>query len=365
VSARPSLARLSEEELDLLISRSLDGDLPPEEEQELQRHLAADPEARRRHEATAALVERVQTLPSAEPPFALATRVNSQVGERTSGIGSVWHRFGLYPPPGAVGALVAVLALVVGTWAFIGGPKKRTTIASKDEGPVRVFFQRAAPDSEAAPAPSAATDRLRAAAAKQTNERALRDEKGARAEAEEAQTREDRPQKVETVDQAAASGLQEQAKESKLRQGLEKKKADLDAGQNSVSSTGFAPVAPSAPSEPVVEEHVRAKTKDAGQPAAMAAPAAPVPAGAVRAEVARRARPEVAVVTGPWKLVSTPGPLDTRMDAKYRLRLDDSGRVIEVKGAAPPADVDRLLRALVFERAGEGDQEVEVRLVTR
>ena len=45
MSARPDLARLPEAELDLLISRSLDGDLSPEEAQELQAYLAAEGEA--------------------------------------------------------------------------------------------------------------------------------------------------------------------------------------------------------------------------------------------------------------------------------------------------------------------------------
>src|SRR5207244_106760 len=92
VSARPDLARLSEAELDLLISRSIDGDLAPEEQRELEDYLATHPEAMARHADTAELVSLLSKLPAAEPPFALATRVSSQVAERSRGLGAVGHR---------------------------------------------------------------------------------------------------------------------------------------------------------------------------------------------------------------------------------------------------------------------------------
>ena len=53
VSARPFVPRLSDEDLDLLLSRSLDGDLSPEEEHDLETLLAHDPAAARRKEELA------------------------------------------------------------------------------------------------------------------------------------------------------------------------------------------------------------------------------------------------------------------------------------------------------------------------
>jgi anti-sigma factor RsiW len=56
VSARPFVPRLADEELDLLISRSLDGDLSPEEASDLEAVLAHDPAAARRKEELASIV---------------------------------------------------------------------------------------------------------------------------------------------------------------------------------------------------------------------------------------------------------------------------------------------------------------------
>src|SRR5450756_349911 len=73
VSARPSVPRLEGEELDLLISRALDGDLSPEETRDLETVLANDPAARRRKEELAGLVAEARALPAPAPPFALST----------------------------------------------------------------------------------------------------------------------------------------------------------------------------------------------------------------------------------------------------------------------------------------------------
>ena len=77
MSARPAISQLLGEDLDLLLSRSLDGDLTPDEESELQGYLAADPAARRRRAELAELVGSLKELPNAGTPFALATRVNT------------------------------------------------------------------------------------------------------------------------------------------------------------------------------------------------------------------------------------------------------------------------------------------------
>ena len=57
MSANPEPRPLVTGDLDLLISRFLDGDLSGEEERELKSLLDADPAARARYEAMSALVE--------------------------------------------------------------------------------------------------------------------------------------------------------------------------------------------------------------------------------------------------------------------------------------------------------------------
>lgn len=152
MSARPAFALLPPEELDLLISRSLDGDLPPEEQEELERYLTTDADARRRRDAIAALVGRVRDLPVPEPPFALATRVNAQVAERAQGLASAWNRMGIYPPPGLVPVLAFVVVGSLLGYALFGGKKPvprpaaappAAVPAPDSQGPVRVFFQDA------------------------------------------------------------------------------------------------------------------------------------------------------------------------------------------------------------------------------
>lgn len=149
MSARPALALLPPEELDLLISRSLDGDLSPEEQEELDRYLVTDPAARSRRDAMAAMVNAVRELPAPEPPFALATRVNAQVSERAQGMQASWNRFGIYPPPGVVPALLVLLGVAVLFATFAGGrtaprppaPVPAPAPAPEQNAPVRVFFQ--------------------------------------------------------------------------------------------------------------------------------------------------------------------------------------------------------------------------------
>jgi hypothetical protein len=146
VSARPSVPRLEGEELDLLISRSLDGDLSPEETRDLETVLANDPAARKRKEELADLVAEARALPAPAPPFALSTRVNSNVSEKTARGGSVFHRFGFYPPPGmTIGAMVVLGVVAVAITVLNPAPKPvGSTIAQRADGPVDVFFQEGA-----------------------------------------------------------------------------------------------------------------------------------------------------------------------------------------------------------------------------
>ncbi len=142
MSARPSIPRLEGEELDLLISRALDGDLSPEETRDLETILAADPAARKRRDELGALVAEARALPAPAPPFALSTRVNSNVSEKASRGGSIFHRFGFYPPPGmAIGAMVVLGLVAVGITLMTPAPRPvASTIAGKADGPVDVFF---------------------------------------------------------------------------------------------------------------------------------------------------------------------------------------------------------------------------------
>jgi hypothetical protein len=142
VSARPLVPRLADEELDLLISRSLDGDLSPEEASGLEAVLAHDPAAARRKEELASIVAEARALRAPAPPFALATRVSSNVSEKTARGGSVFHRFGFYPPPGAaIGAMVVLGFVAVAITVLKPVPPRA---ARRVEGPVDVFFTEGA-----------------------------------------------------------------------------------------------------------------------------------------------------------------------------------------------------------------------------
>jgi hypothetical protein len=167
MSARLRIQDLSGDDVDLLLSRSIDGDLSPEDQAELDLALAADPALRHRRDVLRGTVDDLKSLPTPEPPFALATRVNSQVGERIASLGSFWHRFGLYPPPGMVGAAVGVLAVTVVAINFLTPVKRvepKAVVAEKPapardaDGPVSVFFSdrkdEAAKGPASPPAPS-------------------------------------------------------------------------------------------------------------------------------------------------------------------------------------------------------------------
>ena len=345
MSARPGLATLPDAELELLVSRSLDGDLSPEEERELSAYLAAHPEARVRYAEMEAVVQRLHKLPAPEPPFALATRVTSQVSDRSKGIGALGQRFGLYLPPGLVAAGIGILALGGVLAALFGSPRRAERIAAmkkSDEGPVRVFFQ------EAPPAPTRVAA-AQAAAPRRQNE-------------------------AERVAADETAALQ--------------KRADAPAAPAGASSSSVA-IADAKPEARMDE--IAAKDRDsavlaeaaprAAEPRAGFAPepAAPAPAAKAAAE-SRRARSEVSADTGGltvalvsgagWRLVAPPPPpAGAPADAKFRLVLEENGRVARVdrSAGAPSADMERYLSSLVFERAGAAtrSREVDVRVVLR
>ena len=129
MSANPQPRPFVTGDLDLLISRSLDGDLPGEEERELQSLIAADPAARARYEAMACLVGRLEALPDPETPFALSIRVNSQLEDDTRGLAASLHRFGFYFRPATIGVVVFGIVAVAISYTVISPQKPVATVA--------------------------------------------------------------------------------------------------------------------------------------------------------------------------------------------------------------------------------------------
>ena len=129
MSANPQPRPFVTGDLDLLISRSLDGDLPGEEERELKSLLVSDPTARARYDAMARLVGRLEELPEAETPFALATRVASQVEADTRGFAATLHKYGFYFRPATFGVIAAGLVVVAVIATLRNSPKPVATVA--------------------------------------------------------------------------------------------------------------------------------------------------------------------------------------------------------------------------------------------
>ena len=353
MSARPDVPRLSEEELDLLISRSLDGDLSPEEEQQLERLVALDPAAARRKAELAALVADVKALPEPATPFALATRVNSNVAERGRP-GSLGGRIGFFPAPGFAKAALVILGIVGASIAILRPAPKRLA-----EGPVDVYLYN--PARPASPAPQSliaeakpARERANGAAKDLAKEKVFAPEADARRKADAS----------EAVESNVAGDKKAMAK-------LE------GARQNEVAMAADAPVlAEAAPKQradrdeagvlDAVRQQAPAKVTNAGAladaaPAPAAAPARPeflqaagssagytesrTPRGwtvSVRGDAVRR-----------WSLRRAPdNPPPARGAAVYRVTLDAAGRVTALSrvsaGAADPR-LDAFVRGMVFE----------------
>jgi hypothetical protein len=353
VSARPDVPRLSEEELDLLISRSLDGDLSPEEEQQLERLVALDPAAARRKAGLAALVADVKALPEPATPFALATRVSGNVAERGRP-GSIGGRIGFFPAPGFAKAALVILGIVGASIAILRPAPKRLA-----EGPVDVYLYDAA--TPASPAPQALVaeakpprERANEAAKDLAKEKAFAPEADARRKAD--------------ASEAPVSAVA----------GDKKGMAKLEgARQNEVAIAADAPVlAQVAPKQradrdeagalDAVRQQAPAKVTNSGTLAASApAPAAPAAAPAlVQAEGAsvrdgesRAPRGWTVSVRGDavrrWSLRRAPdNPPPARGAAVYRVTLDASGHVTALSrvgaGAADPR-LDAFVRGMVFE----------------
>jgi hypothetical protein len=312
-------------DLDLLISRSLDGDLPGEEERELKSLLAADPAARARYDAMARLVGRLEELPDPETPFALSTRVKSQVEDDTRGLAATLHRFGFYFRPATVGVVVFGIVAVVLTSTIMTPPKPTATVAEaadqlkaqpasapEDDGRVNVFFAESAKKADAGPAAGAAVPAPPAAPA-------LAAAAPARMTANEAKGK-DREEPV-----LVASAETPREKEESVAFAPERDTQALAAA---------APAAPSSvvASRAVADESVAegvALQKAAGSDEKRLRASAPQAAGASRiaatVQVVGKAAGTLSVST-PARLDDLSGPFE----GSYRLDLDGAGGVTGV-----------------------------------
>jgi hypothetical protein len=368
VSARPELERMAPEDLDLLISRSIDGDLSPEEETDLKRHLENDAAARRRYEEMARLVERMQSLPSPEPPFALATRINSSVSQASRGVGSLWLRLGLYPPPGLAVAAAGVLALVVVSGVFLNRKPAPVSVAENAEqkdGPVTVFFQ----DSD----PSAPREGRQAAASADKDSREQAAEP-AKAKAAGEALKKDAIERDASKNEKQREQQKEDRKEEQrgARRDTRSEPAFAQEMPAQAGATADALGAMSAPQAPQKEAAL------APAPAAAAEMRSNVASKAPRAadEKARSASSvsvEVFATDGrpsSWRVASRPsaspaGPVD----GVFRVTLDLEGRVtgVVVRSGHLPLDLERFLRGLVFagEEGEKAPPELDLKLRSR
>jgi hypothetical protein len=346
VSARPSVPRLEGEELDLLISRSLDGDLSPEETRDLETVLANDPAARKRRDELAGLVAETRALPAPAPPFALATRVNSNVSEKTARGGSVFHRFGFYPPPGtAIGAMVVLGVVAVAITVLNPAPRPvGSTVARRADGPVEVFFQEgkrakdAVQDAAKGAEKKAAPPSGEPAGAKIASKAKAREE-GAAARSAPAVERPETPDSILESKQAASVVASNEPVLDEKQNTLAKSEADADKDRTRRAAADAPALSAAAP-----------------QAAGGIAPAAPAPPAramrslnahtwsvAIRGEGARR-----------WMLRRAPEGRPSAASASsssFRVTLDAEGRVTAVRAldarVVHPALLE-FVRGLVF-----------------
>lgn len=358
MSARPDVPRLAEEDLDLLLSRSLDGDLSPEEEQQLERLLALDPAAARRKAELATLVADLKALPEHATPFALTTRVSANVAERAGRRGSLGSRVGFFPAPGFAKAALVILGIVGASIAILRPAPKRLA-----EGPVDVLLYNA--PRPASPAPQAVIAEAKPAPARElAKERA----------------REFRPGDAEK-DQRVAPEADEKRRDAPAEEAGQKKTAKLEVARPNESAAASSPASVLAEAAPkqkadrdeagtldAFRQQAPAKVTNTGALAdAALAPAAPAPAARPEAALAagssvgsaesRTPRGWTVSVRGDavrrWSLRRAPdNPPPARGAAVYRVTLDASGRVTALSrvsaGAADPR-LDAFVRGMVFE----------------
>lgn len=407
MSARPNpLQRPSDEELDLLISRSLDGDLTPEEEQELSRLVAADPQVRDRRERMAALVGELGRVPSPVPPFALATRVTSRVLEKAGGVGLPSGLVGRAPKMGMIFATMGILGLVaiyrLLTGGSVLGPVPASQVASRDAAkappadssrePVEVFFEESggkksasAPPAEA-PATGAAIrpDEVLVAEARQAApapapETATRARAGNETVGKEKSEGVASAAKAEEADAADAFAPEPLSKTDTLASRDDAAKDEREVAR--VAEVAPAPPAAAGSTVPKqaadldlgVSSGRRASGEQAAQAPALAAKGARLAEPKPRAEAAA---PRVVMHDAPtspsgpgegvtlaapsggaagWRLGARPdlSALPSPLGASYRVTLDGTGHVVRLMrlSVAPEAAAPRVesfLRGLAF-----------------
>lgn len=339
MSANPQPRSFVTGDLDLLISRSLDGDLPGEEERELQSLLAADPSARIRYEAMARVVGRLEELPDPEPPFAMSTRINSQLEDDTKGFTASLQRFGFYFRPATVGVIAAGIAAVTISYSVMSPPKPDATIAAVSE--------QGKAQPAAAPEDDGRVNAYFAEPAKKKDGPAPAKELAAAVPAAPAP--------------AAARARSAAPLEDALAQGRVDDEKTLNRQEPTLVESSEAPLAKN-------EALAFAPERDAASRAA-AAPA-PQAAGGLRALAsARVVGPSTGILrlAAPARLDGLPGPFE----GSYRLDLDGAGRVTGVVRLAggsgsEPSGLSERLKGLSFAPAEAartaGTVDVKVRL---
>lgn len=344
MSANPQPRPLVTGDLDLLISRSLDRDLPGEEERELRELLASDPSARARYDAMARLVGRLEELPDAETPFALATRVGSQVEADTQGFAASLHRYGFYFRPATLGVIAAGIVTVAFVATLRNPPKPVATVA----------------EVKAVPAPAADEDRMTvylASAEKPKEEAAAPADPAPAVPAAPAEAK--KAGRSEPVLAAKAEGS---VRRDEAGFALERDALAADRVASATSASEGRVAAGNA-------EAARQETEPAParQRAAAPAPAPPSAAGpSPMLDLVGKSSAGLRLAA-PARLDGLAGPFD----GSYRLELTASGRVSEVvrlfggSGVEPRALPDRL-RALSFASSNgappAGPVDVRVRI---
>lgn len=347
MNAPPTPARLSDVDLDLLLSRSLDGDLAPDEERDLAVLLATDPRAARRREELAGLVGRLNALPVPAPPLGLTARVGAWTAERAKGMGTAWHRLGLFPPPSMVRGIAALFVIVLIGIGVLRSQSVRQKAAEEaaphDEGRVAIFFDEKKPFAPAAPAAAPRPEpQAKSAAAKEE----VTPARLAARPAEQPARRKDEA-KEDRVEAVAAEAKNAPRREAPFA-------GDELAVRGEAAGVGGA----------VRNEAALGKTKAMAAAPAQAAPAPVAVSGPLAWDVE---------IVGPlaraWALrrIAAPAPSATGLSASYWLTLDADGRVVSIRaveGAAPEADA--LVRSLVFTPLGpKPPAEIEVTVRTR
>ena len=336
--ASPGAMRRSDEELDLLLSRSLDGDLTPEEEQELAAILASDPRAARRREELAALVEKLGALPVPAAPLGLTARVGVQAADQAKGLGAIWRRLGIFPPPAMVRGVAALFVIVLIGINVLRSQSARQKAAeeavTRDEGRVSIFFGEKKTAPPAAPAAEPVTK------PKAADKGAVSPARVAARPAEPPVARKDeRPE-----EQAVASPL---AKSTLGREG--NFAADLQSTSRDAPEVAGALRSEAAPR----------KMMAAPAPPAQALAGASAPLGWDVEIVGPSARA--------WALrrFAAPPPTAAGISASYRLTLDAGGKVLSVQAVEGSAsETEALVKSLVFTPLGP-DPPAEIEVTVR